>query len=285
MAFIDRITSYCSGSRALAWLLTVTVAIGVAFWCVSGLARLTGLYSIDVAEWFVLPADALTALCRPWTLLTYMTVHSSILHLIFNTLWLYWFGRMLADVTHERSILVLFIGGGVAGGLIYILTAWLTGYSQHAYLTGDSAAVLSVMTAVGLLMPDRRMRFFLLGDIRLKWVTLGCILLTLLGSQSSGVPPQAAHAAGILFGLCWAIEHKGVLRRHTNKTLRMPAMPNTQRTVKVNTRATIKAIKASLSDEERLDQLLDKIRVSGYDSLSAREKTELNYISSRIEKD
>lgn len=69
----------------------------------------------------------------------------------------------------------------------------------------------------------------------------------------------------------------------TARRLHAARAPRREPVRRVNTRATIKAMNNRMSDTERLDELLDKIRVSGYDSLSSKEKTELNYISSRLE--
>lgn len=278
MAFIDNFKRYCGGSAALAWLLTVTVAAGLLLWILSVAGRWIGFPDTWISQWLALSANPVTVLTRPWTLATYMVTHLSPLHLLFNTLWLFWFGQMLADVSRERTIIILFAGGGVFGGIVYILMSWITDYSPASHLTGDSAAVMSVMTAIAVIMPDRRIRLFLFGEIKLKWIAIVCIAITLLGANGSGIPPQSAHIAGIVFGLIWALDHKSLLTLPKFSSRR----PQTSYNHKINTRATIKAINNSISDEERLDQLLDKIRISGYDSLSNKEKTELNHISNRL---
>lgn len=274
MGFIERFRTLCGGSRALAWLLTVTAGSALLLWIVGLAAGLTGHAGDGPGLWLGVPSDITLLPSRPWTLLTYMLVHTNPLHLLFNLLWLYWFGRMLADVASDRQMLWIFVGSGVAGGMLYSVSSAFGGYTG-AYLAGDSAAVLGVMAATALLMPSRRIGLFLIGEVKLKWVALACILLTLLGS-GGGVAPQAAHIGGALAGGIWALVRKGYIRPPQTRTRR-------NRGRKVNAKATIRAINRSISDSERLDQLLDKIRVSGYESLSAREKAELNHISSRIE--
>ena len=273
MGFIDNIKTYCSGSRALAWLLVITVVSGIVCWGTGLIVRLAGAGHDPINSWLALPSGLIVFLTHPWTILTYMVVHFSPLHLIFNALWLYWFGRMLADTRDDRTILTLFIGGGVAGGVLYLLISLLSSYDT-GFLTGDSAAVLSLMTGAAILMPQRRIGLFLLGEVRLKWVAIGCILITLLGG-GGGLQSQAAHLGGAAFGAITAI----CLKNGINFS-----WPKSDRNKKrgINTRATVKAF-SSLSDHDRLDQLLDKIRISGYESLSAKEKAELNYISSRID--
>lgn len=278
MGFIDKFRRYCGGSLELAWLLTATVGISLLLWVAGAVCHLAGQSDAWISNWLALSADPIRALTRPWTLITYIVTHLNPLHLLFNSLWLYWFGLMISDIGRDRSMLWLFLGGGVVGGLLYLLTAVLSGYNPGAFLTGDSAAVLSVMTAVAILIPNRSLRLFLLGEIKVKWIAIICIVITLIGANGSGVPPQAAHFGGIAFGLALALHYKGTLRISFPRNKKKSVAPRRH-----NVKATLRAIDKSLNDEERLDALLDKIRVSGYDSLSNREKTELNHISSRLD--
>ena len=275
-------------NSALTWLLAVTVGGALLLWLASLACRMTHASDSWISAWLAVPASPVLLLQKPWTALTYMIAHLSPLHLIFNTLWLYWFGIMLADVARDRSIIVLFAGGGVAGAVAYAITAWLTGYPPTAFLTGDSAAVLSVMTATAWLMPNRELRLFLLGDVKVKWIAIACIAITLLGAGSSGLPTQVAHLSGIIFATIWSLSHKGVLALPKAKTVSAQG-----RYRRINTRATINAMRRATpmndkapavekTPEQRLDVLLDKIRVSGYDSLSEREKRELNLLSNQL---
>lgn len=278
MAFIEKFKRYCSGSRVLAWLLTINAAGSLVLWVVAGVLSLCGTNDSVLYDLFALPAAPTSFATRPWTLLTYMVVHFSPLHMLFNTLWLYWFGRMLTDVCNEMTLLRLYIVGGVAGGILYIVTSALTGYFPGAFLTGASASVLCIMTATALKMPSRTIMLFLIGEVKLKWVAIGCILLTLVGAVGTGIPAQAAHVGGIVAGTCWFFMRRRPRVRQDPR--RDEGKKNARR---IRTRATIEAMNSRVSDKERLDELLDKIRVSGYDSLTSKEKTELNYISSRLE--
>ncbi len=279
MAFINKFARYCGGSRVLAWLLAVNIAMAAALWTASGIISLCGGDSRVMFRLFALSSDPLTFAVRPWTMLTYMAAHFSPLHMLFNMLWLYWLGRMFSDVSSESTLLKLYIASGMAGGALYVVASALSRYAPGAYLTGASAAVLGIMTATALKMPSRGVMLFLFGEVKLKWVALGCILLTLLGSAGTGVPAQAAHFGGIAAGVCWFLARRKPAARPAAATGNTGCGPSRR----VNARATIKAMNNRMSDTERLDELLDKIRISGYDSLSSKEKTELNYISSRLE--
>ncbi|MDE6006941.1 MAG: rhomboid family intramembrane serine protease [Muribaculaceae bacterium] len=281
MGLVDRLRNYCGGSRALAMLLLIIAGSGAG--CMGWLliCWIAGWNPGIINPWLALSSDPVTALTHFWTFASYMVLHFSPLHLIFNLLWLYWFGLMLTDIRKDSTLLTLFVGGGVTGGIIYVVVASLAGKSGTSFLTGDSCAVLSVMTATGILMPDRRLNLFLIGEVKIKWIALACVILSLLGG--SGGAAQGAHVGGVIWGFGASLYFKGYFgslfrRAHANE-----GIGTYSRTPRHNPRNTARAMQR-LSDHERLDQLLDKIRISGYDSLSAREKTELDHISARIDK-
>ena len=111
-----------------------------------------------------LPSDPLSFATHPWTLVTYMVAHFAPLHMLFNMLWLYWFGMMFADSGRDRALPWLYAGAGIAGGVFYLAASVISGHAPGTYLTGASAAVLGVMTATAMLMPSRSIGLFLIGD-------------------------------------------------------------------------------------------------------------------------
>lgn len=270
---------YCGGSGLLAWLTAGLVAIWLLVTLLTVAGRLMHFY-VPIAEWLTLPSFFPIFLTRPWTLATYMTVHFDVLHMLFNVLWLYWFGRIMLLTLSERHLAFAFAGGGLAGGVIFLASASL-GYGT-GWLCGCSAAVISVMCATALLLPDHPVNLFLIGEVRLKWVAAACCILTFIGGGGN----QAAHIGGLLWGVAF-----GLLLRYridltawlsgpiTSKGIRSSGKPS-----KRNADRMVRVLRDRQSDIKRLDELLDKIRLSGYGSLSARERKELNELSARIKK-
>lgn len=280
MGVIDKLRNICGGSKALAWLLAILAGSGAGCMIWLLVSWLAGINPGIINIWLALSEDPIIALTHFWTLVSYMGLHFSPLHLIFNLLWLYWFGLMLTDIRSDRTLLTLFIGGGVAGGIFYIAVSSIMGNIPGAFLTGDSCAVLSVMTATGILMPDRRLNLFLIGEVKIKWIALVCVLITLIGGSGASL---GAHIGGVVWGIGVSLFYKGVFKSLFSKRKRNGEKVDSHMHRRHNPRSTVRAMQ-QLSDHERLDQLLDKIRISGYDSLSAREKTELDYISARIDR-
>lgn len=213
--------------------------------------------------------SSLTALAAvPWTPLTYMFVHTDILHLIFNMLWLFWFGEIIAAERTPRRTIAVYFAGGLAGAAAYIIFS-LIRVSSHT-LFGASASILALMAYAAVIAPNFPVRLVFIGVIKLKWIALACTLLAFVGIGGSSLP---AHIGGSLAGLIFALP-----RRHTKPSTPIARFTNTD--VRRFKKAAIHSAK---SDQERLDVLLDKIRLSGFDSLSPREKEEIKLISRRME--
>ncbi len=269
MRITDKWKAYCGGSAVLAWLTLGLVAVWLIVTVLTLAGRMMHFY-VPIAEWLTLPSYFPLFLTRPWTLLTYMAVHFDVLHMLFNVLWLYWFGRIMLAVFSDRHLLLAFIGGGVAGGIVFLASAAI-GYGS-GWLCGCSAAVIAVMCVAAIRLPDHPVNLFLIGEVKLKWVAIVCCVLTFIGGGGN----QAAHIGGAIWGVALGL----MLRNGIDPISRL----SSPQTPKRKADRMVKALRDRQADIERLDQLLDKIRLSGYGSLSARERKELNEISSRIKK-
>ncbi|MDE5840448.1 MAG: rhomboid family intramembrane serine protease [Muribaculaceae bacterium] len=276
---IDRWKSYCGGSPLLAWLTLGEAGIWLAVTIMTLAGRLMH-FRIPVEEWLTLPSSFPIYISRPWTLVSYIAIHFDVLHMLFNVLWLYWFGRIMLISLSDRQLAFAFAGGGIAGGIFFLLAA-AAGYGS-GWLCGCSAAVIAVMCTAAIMHPDYKVSLFLIGEVRLKWVAAVCCLLTFLGGGGN----QAAHIGGLAWGVCFAMMlRKGkdpsaaparlITRRHHS---------DNDRNVRRSPDRMVEVLKERQRDMERLDMLLDKIKLSGYGSLSRKERKELNDLSKRLNK-
>lgn len=242
-------------------LIIANIGVAIVIW----LDMLLGSFGVE-SGWstyiFALPADPTTFLHRPWTILTYMFAQDRPLHLIFNMLWLYWFGRMLMNTDRSSTLLILYIGGGLLGGISYIV-ANAYGMTSAGRLMGSSAAILSVMVYTAVRQPDRPLPLFILGEIKLKWIAIVTVCITLAGG--AGIATHIAHIGGAIFPFVYIVWRK----RKKFTPLRRKDMD-------------IKPILSRREAEAELDRLLDKIRISGYDSLSDKEKKHLDTLSKQF---
>lgn len=235
-----------------------------------------------------LPANLQQLARQPWSLITYMFMHAGLLHLVFNMLWLFWFGKLFLQFFSSRHLRGLYLLGGICGGLLYLLAFNVFPYFSDAvylsYLLGASASVLAIVFAVGLSQPDLEVQFLLIGRVRLKYVALAVFLLDLFFITSDNGGGHIAHLGGALAG-CWFVTglRKGYdVTRWINAVfdavgklfVRTPRRP--KMTVHFSDRTKDYEYNARKKERnEAIDRILDKLRQSGYNSLTDDEKRQL----------
>lgn len=234
-----------------------------------------------------IPGSFYSFIYKPWTAVTSMFVHIDLWHLLVNMLYLFWFGRIVGDLIGDRHILPLYIYGGLAGNAAYMLSYYVLGSSVIGSIAiGASAAVMSLVIVAGIIAPDYILRLILIGEVRLKYVVLVIIVLDLLAiSRASNTGGHIAHLGGLLMGYVYIRSLQGgflPFSKEKPSRNRKPIMKKVHR--HVNTSSTSPRKDQTLSPQgnlqEQVDQILDKIKASGYDSLTAEEKETL-FIASK----
>src|SRR5438094_865660 len=81
----------------------------------------SALYNTQVVQYFEMPAQLTKLSERPWTILIYMFCHVKVFSILSNMLWLWAFGFIMQDITGNQKIIPIYIYGGVAGALFFIL--------------------------------------------------------------------------------------------------------------------------------------------------------------------
>lgn len=198
---------------------------------------------------------------RPWALVTYMFTHTDVWHCVFNMLWLYWFGRLYEQFTSGRRTTLLYLAGGLGGAVFFIAASFIRPLSVVGMLEGASAAVMAIVAATACTAPNLRLNLLFLGHVKIKWVALVTLGVFALGLTGSGAASHVAHIGGIAVGVIWSLVAR--LRRP-----RYDKMP-----VRAITDAEARA---------ELDSLLDKVRRSGYASLSSAERRRLIDLSQKV---
>ncbi len=211
---------------------------------------------------------------------------------------LYWFGRIAGDLLGDHRMLPLYIYSGLAGSLIYLITAPLF-YSGHSDLHGASAAVLGIVAAAGLTAPDYQVRLLFFGDVRLKYIVLVLILLSFIGiGNLENTGGNIAHLGGAAFGFFYVhmlrqgYDLTSGFRKMISffKRPQVAASKPVKRKVTLEVRhravssrgeTTTKEMPAIADDQERLDYILDKIKQSGIHSLNEEEKKFLDDASQK----
>lgn len=246
-----------------------------------------GAYLLHYLE---LPAAIESFILQPWALLSYMFMHAGVLHLLFNMLWLYWFGQLFLYQFTAKHFRGLYLLGGICGGLFYMIAYNLFPYFAtslpFSYLLGASASVLAIVVATAVRLPEHKVQFMFIGSVRLKYVALFVVVSDLLFVTSGNAGGHIAHLGGALAGWLFA----SGLRKGTDFTAWInytwDAIANLLTKSSKPQKPKMKVHYGEKSADydfnarkkqqgEEVDRILEKLKKSGYASLSAEEKKRL----------
>ena len=76
---------------------------------------------LHLVFWLGMPSDLCNLLLKPWTLITYMFTHYELMHILFNLIVLYFSGQIFLKYFNEKKLIILYILGGIIGGLTYLI--------------------------------------------------------------------------------------------------------------------------------------------------------------------
>jgi len=237
------------------------------------------------SRWFVLSDDLGTLLIRPWTLITYGFVHFGFFHLLFNMLWLYWFGQFVLNLFTGKRLLTVYLLGALFGGLLFVLSYnFFPVFDDHkGFLIGASGAVTAIMIFIATYTPNTELRIFTF-TIKLWHIALFLFLFDLVRIPSSGnAGGLMAHVGGGIFGYVYAVQLAkgndiGKWFENLLDWLANIFKPRTKKPFKTvhrtqQSKPQPKVSKDQKSDyQKKVDSILDKISKSGYESLTKTEK-------------
>ena len=243
---------------------------------------------------------------QPWTVITYMFLHCDILHILFNMLWLYWFGMLFVQMFNARQFVGLYLLGGIGGAVLFVAAYNLFPYfdGRQGVLLGASASILAVVAATAMRAPDYKLNLLLVGAVSLKWVAIITIFIDFISIDTGNAGGHIAHIGGAAVGVAFGYAARrgkdltapinGFIDSLVNFFSRMQG-------VKIGRRRKSKASwgepifnndapkrqkttgdepRMPAADEADLDVILAKIKQSGYASLTAAEKKRLFEVSS-----
>jgi len=235
-----------------------------------------------VLHLFAIPASLKTLLVRPWTLITYMFTHKDIWHILFNMLWLYWFGKIFLDYLDQRKLVAIYFLGGISGAIVYVLSFNIfpafTGMIHDSVAIGASASVMAIVISTAAYIPDYSINLFLLGRIKIKYIALAIFILTSFMDFSVNSGGKLAHMGGALFGFLYILNlRKGKdIAKGFNRIIDFLATlfkPRKKMKISYKRPVTDYEYNKIKSDRQlKINQILDKISKGGYDSLTKEEK-------------
>jgi membrane associated rhomboid family serine protease len=255
--------------------------------------HLTGLdidaYYKNILNWLRLPADFDNMMTRPWTIITYMFVHDKVLHMLGNLLWIGAFGYILQDLAGNSKLIPIYLYGGLAGGIFFVLANNIfpklaAVAATAAPFEGASAGVMAIAIATTALAPDYRIFPMLNGGIPLWVLSIIFVIIDMAALAGGNSGHFVAHIAGAATGLMF------VIRLRRGKDWSVPInnffqwINNLFNPEKANWKKTAKYELHYKSDtaqpykkipnitQKRIDEILDKINQQGYRFLTDEER-------------
>jgi len=240
-------------------------------------------------SYLMVPASLSKLILKPWTLITYMFLHFSFLHILFNLLWLYVFGRIFLQYLTEKQLLSTYILGGLTGAFLFILSynvfPGLMSTVEAAEMLGASAGVMAVAMAISFYAPNYTIYLILIGPVKLKYVAIFFIVTDVLQIASYNAGGHIAHLGGVLYAYFFILQlRKGKdMGQGFNRLIDgfVTLFSGRRRRMKVSYKKSAKDMtdmeynRSKARMQEEIDRILDKIAKSGYDSLTRKEKETL----------
>lgn len=293
MSIWDEIKASFRHGTALTRLMYINGAVFLLIKIIEVIGVLTaspGLAPAVISN-LAVPASLNALALKPWTIITYMFTHQGFIHLLFNLLWLWWFGKIFLSYLDQRKLVSVYIMGGLAGALLYIVLFNIfpafAGAVNVSVALGASASVMALVISTAVYLPDLELHLLFFGRVKLKYLALVTFLITSVFDFSVNTGGKIAHIGGALMGLAYGqgVRNGRDFGAWLNRiidffvTLFKPG-----RRLKVKYKkagASFSAGKAKTDHEynaakaerqKEIDYILDKISKGGYDSLSKEEK-------------
>ena len=232
----------------------------------------------DFPNWLAISSEPTLFLTRPWTLLTYAFFHYGFLHLFFNMMVLNFSSRLFLTFFTQKQYLGLYILSAIFSALCFVLSFYFL--HQTSSMVGASAAIMALLVATTTYQPLMEIRLLLIGNVKLWHITAVLLLLDLLQIQMNNTGGHIAHLSGAFFGYIYIklLQNGTDLSRIVDSILNLFSKKQSTpfKKVHVNPKkpAAKRESKIVIKDktQQQLDEILDKISQSGYDSLTAEEK-------------
>jgi membrane associated rhomboid family serine protease len=289
---VKRRVSIWSENNALLMLIVLNVFVYITLRFILAVYGLSGgieaNYYKQIFEWFSMPADFSTFITRPWTLISSGFTHMDFWVMLSNMFWLWTYGFIFQDLTGNRRIFPLYLYGSVISAGVYLLCYAIfpqlkNAPEAHLYF-GAIGPIMSIAIGATAFAPGYRLFPMIGGGIPLWVMTVVFLIIDIFYLTSRPAwffPHIGAALTGFLFvqslksGNDWGAWMNSMYDWFVN--LFNPKKKTIQRRpvkqeVFYNTRGQQPYKKTSNLTQQRIDEILDKINLKGYERLTEEEK-------------
>lgn len=284
-----RIISPNQDNNALTWLIGFNIVAFVLILLTKAIYYLSGssneAFYNGIVQWIVLPANATQFITRPWTILTYMFVHTNIWQALSNMLWLWAFGYILQNFISSKKIVAVYLYGGFAAAVIHIIVfntiPALRVVMDSSVLLSASAGVMAIAIAVTTLTPNYRIFPLIAGGIPLWVLTIVFAIINIPSIPKTNPAMYLVYISSGTMGFVfiWQLKKGNDWSKWMQQVynwlndLFNPEKKHKKDSPKLHYKNKVNPfLKKTNITQQKVDELLDKINQHGYHSLTENEK-------------
>ncbi|MFT5761451.1 MAG: membrane associated rhomboid family serine protease [Polaribacter sp.] len=257
-------------------LISINVAVFALIFILNTLGFLFQSTS-SIANWFILPATFEGFITKPWTIITYGFVHVNFIHILMNLISLYFIGNLFVNYFTSKQFISFYILGTLFGGIVFLLSYNLfpvfANDVSNSYLLGASAGVSAIFIGLATYIPNYQFKIPLIGFVKLWHLAVIWVALDVIQIPAGNAGGRLAHIGGALFGFFYVSQASNTETAIWSKIKSLFSIKTSPlKTVYKSKKSASKKQANTTYKQEKINQILDKISKSGYDTLSKEEK-------------
>ncbi len=222
----------------------------------------------------------------PWQLITYQFIHADFWHLFFNMAFGLWmFGMEVEHMWGSKKFLIYYLSCGVAAGIAQLI---LSPIFEPALgpTVGASGAIYGVLIAFAAMFPDRYIFLYFLIPVKVKYFVMILIVFGVMSVGGQGNIANLAHLGGALAGYLYLVYDRRRLKQGRSTASFQSWMTSAPwsrpkstsgdvvdaKVYDIHDSKSFEAKEPQNDAQKQIDEILDKISRSGYQSLTEEEK-------------
>ncbi|MBP6755035.1 MAG: rhomboid family intramembrane serine protease [Bacteroidia bacterium] len=268
MNFLNEIKQHYKSSDAPQKLIFINILV----FLICALCFSFVLNQFQYPNWLALSSNYKDVLWFPWTLITYGFLHSEPIHLLFNLIFLYYISTLFYTFFTTRQFLTVYFFGSFFAGLIFVAYGYLFNYSN--LIVGASASIMAIFIAVATFAPHYSLRVPLLGYLKIWHIAALYIFIDVTQLLTENTGGHIAHLSGSVVGFVFAVLMKKGIDISAIFTIKKKKNSTFKKVYKNKPVKKYQSVRVSDVNftQRQIDEILEKISKSGYESLTKEEK-------------
>ncbi len=262
-------------------LILINVVCFVLPMLIKTVLFLFNISSTNFFNWFELSASWIDLSTKPWSIITYSFLHSGFFHLFWNMYLLFFSSKLFLNLFPSNTFFNVYFLGVVVGGITFILSYTFFPAFQNSspVMIGASAGVMAIFIFMSTYSPDLEIRLILF-NVKLRYLGIAFLLLDVVQIPYGNAGGHLAHLGGAILGFYYVKQLKNgkdigkPFENFIDKIINIFRKKPKMRTVfkREKSQKINKKVSNAGEKQKRIDRILDKISISGYESLTQAEK-------------